>query len=80
MAIKARVDEVLALPNGKVEVRFTVLVDGKEAGVDSFLFHDSAITAADMIEAIKDRVRGFKESYKKKAQAGLVGQEIVVEP
>lgn len=81
MPVQARVEQLNALSDGRLEAQFSVLVDGKRVAVDTLVItHPQELTLEQIKDRIRDRVQGFKERYKKKAQAEvIVGQLIDVE-
>jgi len=82
MAVNLQIDRAVILTDGKLEINFSILVNGQVVASDSEAFpKPHELTLAQILERLKDRVRSLKEHYKTKAQVDtLVGQTIDVEP
>ena len=82
MSVSLRIDHTNALSDGRLEVQFSVLVNGAVVASESLAFADPQdLTIEQMKEQLKDRVRGLVERYKKKPQVdALVGQTLEIEP
>ncbi len=82
MAVDLKIERAVTLADGKLEVGYSVLVNGVTVAQDSVTFpQPHQVTLAQLRQALKDRVTTLKEQYKAKAQVDtLVGQQINVEP
>lgn len=82
MAVQLKVDRANTLSDGRLELWFSVLVNGVAVAGESIVFtNPQDLTIIQIKEQLKDRVMGLVEQYKKKPQVdALVGQLIDVEP
>jgi len=82
MPLSFRVDELVELPNGRVEARVTVLVNGKPVATDSVVIPDAdKLSVAQAEGIIGDFVKGHKPKYQTRdTLSGLKGRTVVVEP
>lgn len=82
MAVQARIEAANVLPDGRLELTVSILVNGQAVAQDSMVFHDPAsLTLAQIRDKVKDRVLASKEKLKSGATAKtLVGQMIDIEP